>query len=123
MSCTTDIRHCTKCGTVAIAFVGPELTLSACCGAAIVKRPCSFDHPDKYGDAIRNYGRACNDVPEPADDSSLQEPEAPSDDSMTVTTSERTGARANGSHAACTHPATPAGRRACRAARAAEAQR
>lgn len=100
--CTTEARHCTKCGSYAIVNTTTDRgyrRTSACCGAdiAVNFETCTGGHKNL-------------DTGSPARKGSSEPRKA-------ATPSKPSKARTSGSHAACDHPSTPAARRACRAAR------
>jgi len=117
-NCTTDVAHCTNCGSANLEDVTTgDQGYSACCNEPIAAGPCADRHPDVYGEAIRNYGSRSKGTEAHwfSDTVTLDEPK-PRAKRQSHTDAGLTD-HPKMSHANCSHESTPAARRACRASR------
>ena len=110
-NCTTDVAHCTQCGSANLEDVTTgDQGYSACCNEPVAIGLCLESHPDVYGEAIRNYSLSASTMA--ALERQTRKPAAKKPAAKPASSKP-----APMSHANCSHESTPAARRACRASR------
>ena len=107
-NCTTDVAHCTQCGSANLEDVTTgDQGYSACCNEPVSHGICFDSHPDVYGQAVRNYAAKNPAIERRIRNYAAKKPAAKPASSKPAPMS----------HANCSHESTPAARRACRASR------